>query len=83
LARIQAEIDALTEERSQAESVKRSLNDNIQYRKNRVKLEKLQAELRELDIAGAQRAKRRFDEEYEQSKEKQTTMSAKVSHPLA
>jgi DNA repair protein RAD50 len=79
IAKIDSAISALQDELSTANSLKSNISANIRYRNELKEIEKVQAQLDEIDLVQAARSRREFNQKYsgmlEDEKNKQTAVS--------
>ena len=78
LREVKNKISVLEREAAETEQLKRNILDNIRLRDQERKKQSLAAQLEELDVPGAEKAKRKFDTEYEKVRQEQTRLQAKV-----
>lgn len=78
IARLRESIEALKEEASKSTATKRNLTDNIELRQHKSEASRIENEIADLDVEGAKKAKRRFDEDYERARREQADLASKV-----
>ncbi|CAH7665764.1 hypothetical protein PPACK8108_LOCUS49 [Phakopsora pachyrhizi] len=76
IANIQKTLGDLDKETSKARAFERNIGDNLRLRSYRSEIEKLEEELNRLDIEGATKASKKYDEEYHKARKYQADLQS-------
>ncbi|KAI8453258.1 hypothetical protein BY996DRAFT_2807840 [Phakopsora pachyrhizi] len=78
IANIQKTLSDLDKETSKARAFERNIGDNLRLRSYRSEIEKLEEELNRLDIEGATKASKKYDEEYHKARKYQADLQSEI-----
>jgi DNA repair protein RAD50 len=79
LETLQEEIAALSQQISESDNRRSTINSNLRYREAERKIFDLRKEIEEIDVDGAAKAKRDFETKYGQVDRERTAKHGKVS----
>lgn len=79
VAAISSTISAIEVEAAKSTSERRNILDNISYRQNKKVLKGHQQKLEDYDLAGARKAYRKYDDEFDAARKKETDLASQVS----